>query len=1180
MNVYLYDKERFITYRHDPENDQSIINDRVNWVVINKNNQLWIGTSNGADRLEISDKSGTFKILQHLKPQVFEGKLLGSNVLAIYEDPEENMWFGTNKGLTFLNVKNNTCTYFENKLNDLKSLPNNEVHAIYKDRYGYLWVGTTFGISKLIPGSGEFINYFHDPTNPLSLVHNAVMSIIEDENGKLIIGTYGGLSIYDREHDCFVNHKQILNATYGLNNDFVNCLFSDKEGNVWVGTERGGVNKYNINEKNFEFLDHEQGNNNSLSHSIVNSIYEDDNNLWIGTAGGGLNKYNKKSETYKHYYYNFNDYTSLSSDFITSIFRDKNQNIWIGSWNGGINKLTPSNVEKGKFIRYQNSPVDSSSLISNFVATIIEDSWGYLWIGTLGGLDRMDPQTGKFEHFTGKYKSKAVDQVGCLQFDPQNNLWVGTMQGLFKIIAGRNGEINLHSNNLKYYVNNPLDTNSISGSYVISICLDRNNNLWFGTHGDGINKLIIDSANHMQERFKSYTQDDGLSNNVIYTILEDNNGNFWMSTDNGISFFDPNRKIFKNFYTSDGLQSDQFYWSAGFKNKQGKLYFGSMNGLNSFMLQDINGSKSIPKILITDLKVFNESVKVGRGYYGKVILNKSIVLTKEVILSYKLREFSIEFTALDYDQPEKIQYSYKMDGFDNQWTEVNSNRRFASYTNLPGKKYTFMVRARNNEGIWNDKTAQLKIHILPPFWKRWWFILIVTVIIAVILLLIFRIRVYNINQQRQKLKESVKQRTTELSEANALLEEKQEEILMQNEELNRHRNNLEELVSERTVELDGARKRAEEADRLKSAFLANMSHEIRTPMNAIVGFSNLLLTEHDDKEKNEYIRIINNNCENLMVLINDILDISLIEANQLKIDPAPFDANLILKELESIYNLKKKPGIKIKLDIPLKKQLILINDQFRFRQVLNNLLSNAIKYTDEGEVKFGYRLEENYVIFYVSDSGIGIEKNDFMRVFDYFQKLDNDKTKLYKGTGIGLSICKKLVELLGGEIWLESEAGEGSTFSFKLPASIESGNASTIKKRQSADTPSDMPAVKIIVAEDETTNYILLEKILKPLKVEIIWTKNGKELVEYVKDSVDLKNSLIIMDIKMPIMNGIDAFYEIRKINQSIPIIAVTAYATENERKEILQHGFTDYISKPVNVQGLIDAIRNAILLN
>ena len=653
-----------------------------------------------------------------------------------------------------------------------------------------------------------------------------------------------------------------------------------------------------------------------------------------------------------------------------------------------------------------------------------------------------------------------------------------------------------------------------------------------------------------------------------------------MSTDNGISFFDPNRKIFKNFYASDGLQSDQFYWSAGFENKDGKLHFGSMNGLNSFMPEDINGFKSTPNILISDLKIFNESVKVDKDYYGNVILDKSIVLTKEIVLSYKLREFSIEFTALDYDQPEKIQYSYKMEGFDNQWMEVNSNRRFASYTNLPGKRYTFLVRARNNEGIWNTEPARLKIQILPPFWKTWWFILIAIIIIAVILLSIYRIRVYNINQQRQKLKESVKQRTTELSEANSLLEEKQEEIMMQNEELNRHRNNLEELVSERTVELDSARKKAEEADRLKSAFLANMSHEIRTPMNAIVGFSNLLLTEHDDKEKDEYIRIINNNCENLMVLINDILDISLIEANQLKIDPLPFDANLVLKELESIYNLKKKPGISIILDIPIQKQLILVTDQFRFRQILNNLLSNAIKYTDEGQIKFGYRLENNHVIFYVADSGIGIEKNDFMRVFDYFQKLDNDKTKLYKGTGIGLSICKKLVELLGGEIWLESEAGKGSTFSFKLPISVESYTAASIKKRQVLNTDVKMPEVKIIIAEDEATNYILLEKILKPLEVKIIWTKNGKELVDFIKSSSDLKKSLIIMDIKMPVMNGVDAFHEIRKLNKSIPIIAVTAYATENERKEILQHGFTDYISKPVNVQGLLDAIKNAISLN
>jgi signal transduction histidine kinase len=571
---------------------------------------------------------------------------------------------------------------------------------------------------------------------------------------------------------------------------------------------------------------------------------------------------------------------------------------------------------------------------------------------------------------------------------------------------------------------------------VISLCLDRQNNLWFGTYGNGLNKLLPASGEGKPEGFLHFSEADGLSNNVIYTILEDNRGRLWMSTDNGISCFDPQRVTFTNFFSSDGLQSDQFYWSAGYENKKGKMFFGSMNGLNSFMPDDIIGSKPLPRVIITDFKIYNQSVKVGKEYNDHIILTKSLLNTNRLVFSYKSSEFSIEFSALDYDQPEKIQYAYKMEGFDKDWTFVFSDRRFASYTNLPGKKYVFRVKAGNSLGIWNDIPTEIVIKILPPFWKSWWFIVGTVILISGLLFLIYKIRIYNIDQQKKNLKRSVEIRTAELSEANALLKEKQKEIVQQNAELEKHRNNLEEMVHERTIELENARNRAEEADRLKSAFLANMSHEIRTPMNAIVGFSSLLLSELSETEKENYIRIINSNCENLMVLINDILDVSMIEANQIRIEPLPIDIHPLLRELESMFRQKSKPGVDIILSMPMQKPLIMVTDPYRFRQVFINLLSNALKYTEKGEIIFGYQEPKDPVVFFVSDSGVGVDRKDFEKIFDYFMKLENSTTKLYKGAGIGLSISKKLVELMGGKIWLESEPGRGSVFYFSLPYSL------------------------------------------------------------------------------------------------------------------------------------------------
>jgi ligand-binding sensor domain-containing protein len=764
LNVYLYEEDRFIVYRHQPDNKQTIISNRINSIIADKNGDIWIGTDLGADKFSISEKGEINGEIRHYQSGSHPGSLSGNNVTCVYEDPQGNIWIGTDNGLNLLDVQQIAFMHYLNNPRDPNSLPDNQVNTIYRDASGTLWVGTSTGLARMDISSGKFYNYSASPDDPKSLVHDAVMSITEDKTGRLIIGTLGGLSIYNREHDNFDNHTHHLNASYGLNNDFINCLYADDNGNIWIGTERGGINIYNIYQKDFEFLEHVPGDKNSLSHSTVNSIWEDNQHIWIGTAGGGLNLYDKKNETFRHYYLRAGDPNSLSSDFITSIYKDRQGNFWIGSWGGGLNKLTPENKEKGKFIHYEQTPGDTAGLINDFISTIVEDQWGYLWIGTLGGLDRFNPATGIFEHVTGRYRQKEVDQVGCLQFDRDHNLWAGTIQGLFMIPARENGEVDPLSDDLRYFVHVPEDSTSLSGNYVISICLDQQGDLWFGTYGNGINKLVIDSGSSSPFKFAVYTEKQGLSNNVVYGILEDDSGNLWLSTDNGLSSFDPVKEVFRNYYTSDGLQSNQFYWSASYKNNQGKLYFGSMNGLNAFYPDRINITKSSPGTIITDLKIFNQSVEVGKTYYGRVILNKSITSTESIVLSYRSREFSIEFSALDYDQPEKIMYAYKMDGFDDHWTNVSANRRFANYTNLKGGDYTFMVRATNKDGLTDTHPYELQIKIIPPFWATWGFRIAMVLLLIGFIVFYNRYRVYNLQLQKKKLEEQVKERTAKIEE--------------------------------------------------------------------------------------------------------------------------------------------------------------------------------------------------------------------------------------------------------------------------------------------------------------------------------------------------------------------------------------------------------------------------------
>jgi signal transduction histidine kinase/ActR/RegA family two-component response regulator len=420
----------------------------------------------------------------------------------------------------------------------------------------------------------------------------------------------------------------------------------------------------------------------------------------------------------------------------------------------------------------------------------------------------------------------------------------------------------------------------------------------------------------------------------------------------------------------------------------------------------------------------------------------------------------------------------------------------------------------------------------------------------------------------------VLERTNELSEANTLLEAKQEEILSQNKELAIHRNNLEQLVEERTAELVQAKIKAEESDRLKSSFLANMSHEIRTPMNAIYGFSRLLNNDALPKEeKKHFLEIISSNCETLLVLINDILDISILEANRPSMSKDSLDVNSFLRDTENQFMIKNQKGIAFEFvnkDAP--DHLYIINDKVRFSQVFNNLLNNAYKYTDAGKIQFGYMVQKNTVLFFVSDTGIGIENTHLEKIFQEFYKIEDDPSRFYRGTGIGLAICKKIVELMGGKIWVESSPGKGSTFYFSMP--YVPADAFPKEPEKTEIRPQALPAGLIIIAaEDDPTNYELIRVMLQPLGAEIVWAKDGAEAVKYIKNTAAPKRCFILMDIRMPHLDGYEAARQIRKIDPSIPIIAVTAYAQKTDREKIMKKGFDGYLSKPVKMEELLSLI-------
>ncbi len=943
-------------------------------------------------------------------------------------------------------------------------------------------------------------------------------------------------------------------------------IFEDKTGVLWIGTNNGGLNKYDLYRKKFIHYTNQADNLHSLSNTHVFSIHEDlSGNIWIGTREG-LNLFNKQSKTFTRFESNPDNPNSLSNNAVYYITSGKPFELWLATDNG-IDKL---NTKTGIFTSYQNNPSKTNSLSNDVVRVLLYEKSGILWIGSWGGgLDKFEPEKNKFTNYPVDSSNLTNNVVRAILKDKSGMLWLGTFgKGLVKFDPV--------TEKMTYYKGDPENPNKLKYNNVNCIYQDHNDKIWVGTSGGGLSEFDT-----KKEIFKTYDVKDGLPSSEINGMLEDEHGNFWVSTGKGISKFNPIEKTFTNFDIDDGLQAYVFYMNSCCKSKTGEMYFGGINGFNVFVPDSIKLNPYMSQVIISDLQIMNKSVHIDEKFNSRIILEKPLSETNEITLSYKEYIFSIEFAALHFASPNRNNYIYMLQGFDKDWIKTTAGRRLISYTTLEPGHYVFKVKGTNNDGIWNPKTTSLAITILPPWWLTWWFRIGLLIFIITVSISTYMMRINILKNQQIQLEEKVFERTTELMEANVLLEEKQEEISAQNIELANHRSHLEMLVQERTAELEKAMKKAEESDRLKSTFLANMSHEIRTPMNAIVGFSSLLKSkEFTDEDKEQCINTINNNCEALLVLINDLLEISLIEANQVKISKALFEVDSILIEIENFFNLKKEKDIDISfLNKNENKKLILENDFTRFRQIITNLLNNALKFTENGHIHFGYKIMENQVVFFVSDTGIGIDESEYENIFNPFHKVDTDKTKLYKGTGLGLSISKKLVNLMGGEIWLDSEVGKGTTFYFTLPYS-----SSSVPEEDILDSMKNINInwkdIKILVAEDEPANFHLIRKILEPSKAMVIWAKNGKEAVDYIKNNAFYQHILVLMDIKMPVMDGIEALKTIRKINKNIPVIAVTAYAHETDKYEILKNDFNDYIVKPLKPQILLETINNFIHLS
>ncbi|MCU7504355.1 MAG: histidine kinase [Ignavibacteria bacterium] len=662
-------------FTFNPKDPHSISSNRIVTLMEDKNGILWAGTfGGGLNRIERKTGSHpgeiTLYVTRFQNIPMLQSTLSDNRVTTIFQDGNGSLWAGTFGGglnkipFQFVNETNPARVkfiHYRNIPQNKSSLSSNWVMNLIQDRTGVIWIATFGGgLNRMDPNSETFTVFKNDPVNPGSLSDNDVISLFEDRSGIIWIGTHLGKGInrYDRSRNKFPHYSHIPGDPTSLSDNVVWAFSEDKQGAVWIGTYRGGLNRFDRQTHKFRSYRNIPSNPNSISSNHVRAVFIDkDDNIWAGTYNAGLNFFDRKTGKFTAYKHNPSDPASISDNQVISILEDSHGNLWAGTFGGGLNKVV-RNKGKFSFIHFKNNPSDPHSLADNRVYKIYEDRHGNLWIGTFGGgLSKLDPSTGTFTNF---------------RHDP----------------------------------NNP---NSLSDNRVICVYEDFQGTIWLGTYGGGLNRFDPSTG-----KFYKYMQGRSLSG-VVYGILEDNEHNFWISSDNGLSRFTPSTSAFINYDLHDGLQSMEFSGGAYYKTRSGEMYFGGINGFNSFYPDSIRVNTHVPPVVISAFRIFNKEVD------GE---------SDEIILSSKENFFSFEFAALDYTNPEQNRYAYKLEGFDDDWHYVDASRRLANYTNLDPGNYVFRVRGSNNDGIWNNTGAEVRITILPPFYRTWWFILLSVVLIG------------------------------------------------------------------------------------------------------------------------------------------------------------------------------------------------------------------------------------------------------------------------------------------------------------------------------------------------------------------------------------------------------------------------------------------------------------------